>query len=335
MKRKRLSKGLLISIITSALILVAALAILITNIYIPVKYLSAYLVTANRAVDGELRVSFLDVGYGDCTLVEFPDGRTMLIDSGNGRYGNQLKLLKLLNGYGVDNIDYLVCTSVKNERCGGFGELLKYKAVGKVYMPYCLSTQITDGYRAFCEAVKSCGAKTEICEYGAGERGDGYEFCFLSPSVHTLENGEYDLLNKNPNETNINNASAALWLECGGVSFLFLGDVNSEIEAKICADYLLTGGQTAAGYNVRLENCKIVKAANHGKITSACAALYDLIKPETVIISVGENGQGCPSQDVISDAQRYAGENLYRTDYCGTVTVTAKDGSYRIEKEKK
>ncbi|MDE7214431.1 MAG: hypothetical protein K2N68_01150, partial [Clostridia bacterium] len=81
-RRKKLSKKLLILIITACFIAVFAAAILITNAFIPVKYLSAYCVAADKNKQDDLRVTFLNVGHGDCTLVEFPDGKTLLIDGG-------------------------------------------------------------------------------------------------------------------------------------------------------------------------------------------------------------------------------------------------------------
>lgn len=339
MKRnKKLSKKLIAAIVVACVAIVAAAAILITNAFIPVKYLSAYFVSVNKNPQGEMRVTFLDIGHGDCTLVEFPDGKTLLIDGGNGRYGNRLKLLTLLNSCGIDTIDYLVCTSVRGECCGGLAEVLKYKQVNTVYMPYCINTYITDEYRAFCEAARETerqnGTTVKYCEYGEGEFTDDYLFCFLSPSAHDNPKGEYAALNASPSTTNILNASAVMWIECGGTSFLLLGNVLTAVQDKLYKEYNLNGGLDIGGRIIDIKKCNVIKVANHGDAASECSQLYDLTVPEAAIISVGENGRNCPSVEVMSNVLSH-GTELYRTDYDGTVTVKVAGGQFVIDKEKK
>lgn len=316
--------------------MVFAAAILITNAFIPVKYLSAYCVSADKNKQGDLRVTFLNVGHGDCTLVEFPDGKTLLIDGGNGRYTTNLSVLRLLNSRGVDKIDYLVCTSVRGENCGGLAEVLKYKSVGTLYMPYCTNTNITGDYRSFCEAVKVSlqnGTEVKYCEFGEGVFESGYSFCFLAPSVRSNPEGEYAALNKSPTNANISNASAVMWIECGKTRLLFLGNLLTD---KL--NSLLNAGKNGMleinGKTVDLRLCNIVKVANHGDKASACAELYDFILAEAAIISVGENARGCPANSVISDVTS-ANAELYRTDFNGTVTVKSGGGEKaEIFKEK-
>ena len=74
LRKKRLKRGAVITIVIATLFIAAAVAILITNFFIPVKYLTAYCVKQDKNARGVMRVSFIDVGYGDCTLIEFPDG---------------------------------------------------------------------------------------------------------------------------------------------------------------------------------------------------------------------------------------------------------------------
>ena len=334
-QRKKLSKRLLIIIITACIAALISVSLLITNAFIPVKYLSAYCVSADKNQEGNLRVHFLNVGHGDCTLVEFPDGKTLLIDGGNGRYNNNLAVLRLLNSCGIDKIDYLVCTSVRGENCGGLSEVLKYKSVGTVYMPFCTNTHITSDYRSFCEAAKSAeerGTVLEYCEYGNGVFANGYSFCFLSPSNHKNSEGEYAELNKTPSNANISNASAVMWLECGDSSFLFLGNLLTDKQRALC-DIYKSGMLEVEGRQINLQKCNIIKVANHGDKASACAELYDLIMPEAAIISVGENARGCPDNRVIADVSS-RNAKYYRTDFDGTITVKISGGNREIFKEK-
>ena len=109
-KNNKLSKKAIAAVAIAAATAVAVIALLITNIFIPVKYLSSYTVLNNKgAKDGVMRVGFLDVGFGDCTVVELPDGKNMLIDGGNGRTVNTSRILKYLNLRNIDNVDYVVC----------------------------------------------------------------------------------------------------------------------------------------------------------------------------------------------------------------------------------
>ena len=63
-----------------------------------------------------LTVTYLDVGQGDCTLLQC-DGQTMLIDAGIGEQANHITTY--LKQQGVKSIDYLVCTHAHADHCGG------------------------------------------------------------------------------------------------------------------------------------------------------------------------------------------------------------------------
>lgn len=336
-KKTRFSKSLIRSVIAAAVVAVAVIAILITNLFLPVKYLSAYLCLSREGLpENTSRVTFVDVGYGDCILAEFSDGKVLLIDGGDGRYSHELKLLTLLNRRGIRTIDYLVCTSVKSEHCGGLAEILRYKEVGKIYAPYCTVTRITEEYRRFHEEAERSGAQRVFCEFGEGESGSDWSFCFLSPAVHTAEweGSEYYDMNRDPTAENVNNASAVIWLHSAGIDFLLLSDITAKVADKLVREYLVDGLKDPDGVSVRLEDCNVVMTALHGGEEGIYARLWDLTMPETAVISVGENGRGAPSLAALADAQGAVGEELYRTDEQGTLTVVVRDGSYVIEKEK-
>ena len=326
-KAKKLSKAKLWTIITASIAIFISLVLIVTNIFIPVKYIASYCVIGRRAEAGTMRVTFVDVGYGDCIIVELPDGKNMLIDGGNGRYSNNSKVIKELNRRDIDTIDYLICSSVNSEHCGGLTEVLKYKSVKTFYMPYCTNKYITQEFCNFVNQAQKCGAEQIFNEFKTGIRTNEYSFIFLSPSVIESENGEYQDLNANPSKTTRNNSSAVLWLEYGDTALLFISDVQSSVLNSLAISYQVA----SEDYPVNLEKCKIVQLAGHGNKLSASATFYDLLSPETAIISVGKNGSGCPSIQAISDVKNSVGDNLYRTDELGNIAIEVTSEGYTIK----
>lgn len=326
-KAKKLSKAKLWTIITASIAIFISLVLIVTNIFIPVKYIASYIVTGKRTKAGTMRVTFVDVGFGDCIIVELPDGKNMLIDGGNGRYSNNSKILKELNRRDIDTVDYLVCTSVNSEHCGGLAEVIKYKSVKTVYMPYCTNKYITEEFCDFVEQAQKCGAEQIFNEYKTGVGADEYFFTFLSPSLIGREDGEYQALNTNPSKSTRCNSSAVLWLEYAETAFLFTSDAGKSVLNSIVDTYTII----AADYPVKLENCKIVQLAGHGDAFSASAAFYDLLNPEMAVISVGENGSGCPSIQAMSDVINSVGSNLYRTDERGNITIEVTAEGYTVK----
>lgn len=335
MAQKKRSKRKIAAQVAAATCAALILSLLVANIFIPVKYLFAYFGYGSDRVDGVMRVRFVDVGYGDCTVVEFPDGKTLLVDAGDGSHSATDSVLKALNRSGIGKIDYLVCTSVKREHCGGLAEVIKYKRVKRAFVPYCKATDITDGYRNFCKAVKDADIQTEICEYGNGVFCDEYDygFCFLSPSVHTLESefSEYYLLNTQPNSENIDNASAVMWVYCKDTGFLLLGDNRRTSLERLCLSYETENCFIMGDRRITLSDCRVVKIAAHGNKDSAYAPLFDLVRPEYAVLSTHRDVP--PSMQAVSDAQRYSA--LYRTDFDGDITFVNDGNKFTVKKEKK
>ena len=326
-EKKKLTKLQLRTVIVSAVSAAVAIALIITNFFVPVKYLSSYMVIRNKgAKEGVMRVRFVDVGYGDCTIIELPDGKNMLIDAGNGRGPNQSRILSYLNKCNINTIDYLVCTSVNSEHCGGLAEIMRLKTVKTVYQPFCSNNYITDEYLSFKTVLKPYDAVKKVIQFGAGEENaeSGYFFKFLSPSVYDNPNGEYEELKKNPaSETARNNASAVMWLQYGETCFLFTSDAGGEVLKGIYDSYAVS----ESDYPVKIENCNIVQVANHGGAGSACAEFYDLLNADKAIISVGENAEDSPSLQVISDLKD---TEIYRTDERKTVTVEVTEDGFAV-----
>lgn len=334
-QKKKFGKGKIATIVGGVFICLSAIFLIILNIYIPLKYLSAYIVASDKNCAGQMRVSFVDVGYGDCTIIEFPDGKTALIDGGDGTYPNNLKVLRALNERSINNIDYLVCTSACPEKCGGLAEIVKLKSVSVIFAPYFPIRYYNTEYYSFRRFLYDNNIEPEFCEYGNGIFNDeyGYNFCFLSPSNHMIDSGEGSVFNKNHTKENADNASAVTWLEYGGIGFLLMGNGGEKVQRKIINSAKV--GFEINGRTLNIAGCSVLKVPDHGSAAASYGELYDFFKPKAAIISVGENGYKSPSVQALSGAYQASGGNLYRTDEDGTVTFTVSSGDFKIEKEKK
>lgn len=331
-QKKKLSKNRIRAIIIASISIAIALALIITNIFVPVKYLASYTVVRNRgAKAGIMRVRFVDVGYGDCTIIELPDGKNMLIDGGNGSMNNEARILKFLNKCDIDVIDYLVCTNVNAEHCGGLSEIVKYKKVKKIYMPGLDFTYTTNEYAKFCSSAS--GSFATVSRHGEIEEGEDcdYFFAFLSPSGGYIA-GEYKDMLDNPQSLEArNNASAVLWLEYSGTSFLFTSDVSNTVLKSLCDKYkneiIAEDYFNIKGHSVKLENCNVLHVPDHGSKNAVYAPFYDLVKPETAVILTNnvdsENG-------LLSDITGCGCEKIYRTDKYGTVTIEVTADGYAV-----
>ena len=323
---KKLTKAKKWSIISASMVVVISIVLIITNLFVPVKYLASYCVIGKRAKPGIMRVTFVDVGFGDCIIVELPDGKNMLIDAGDARYTHKSKVFKELNKRNIDTIDYLICSSVNKEHCGGLAEIVKHKDIGTVYMPYCKNKYINDEFCAFVNQIEKRRVNKVYSSYKQGVDADEYFFTFLSPSAADTEKGEYQDLNTNPSNATRANSSAVLWLEYADTAFLFTSDVQTKVLEFIVSVNDLYGDYLP----VDVKKCKIVQLAGHGDKLSACAAFYDLFNPEVAIVSVGKNGSGCPSVEAISDVKNSVGNNLYRTDEHGNITIEVTADGYTV-----
>ncbi|MGN0804228.1 MAG: ComEC/Rec2 family competence protein [Candidatus Coproplasma sp.] len=339
-KRKSgLSKGVLSAIIITVISFVALTVLIVVNLFVPIKYLSTYALSYEIREEGTGRITYIDVGTGECILCELPDGKVLLIDGGDGSYANQKRILTTLNSRKIESIDYLICSSVKEEHCGGLAEIVKYKKVTRAYIPYSTNTRITESYYSFICALEESGAEVKIANVGEGVNGENYFFTFLSPSTYLSQSSEYADMNALSNKANIDNASAVVWLECDGISFAFTSDVREDVFKKIVDSYEMCKalGQKycpQGDKRVELEECDFVTVSGHGNDKNTYAPWYDITLPEIALLGIGENSSQSLSTESLFNIDG-VGAELYITMDSGNITVTVKDGKYFLNKEKK
>ena len=93
----------------------------------------------NEDSSGLLRVTFLDVGHGDATVIQFPQGEVMLIDSG-GLRSNQFDTGKLivapaLRALNIRRVNWLMISHPHHDHMAGMSYVLNHFRPVKLLAP--------------------------------------------------------------------------------------------------------------------------------------------------------------------------------------------------------
>ena len=267
----------------------------------------------------EMRVHYIDVGQGDCILIELPDGKTMLVDGGRSGATTEKTVLRYLNALKIDVIDYLVITHNDNEHCGAIGEVVRIKKVLNAYLP--MGNSGSGAYaEAYAELSKEDCALFEIkSTVDLSRNGETpYTLSFLYPSSEGLI-------------ANDEEGSAVFWLDYMGTSFLFMGDAPEEVEKRLMEIYAVG----LYSESVKLDSTEIIKVGNHGSSKSSSTDFLKYLNLETAILSCGENNSlGNPADNVMENLSLFS-RDVYRTDKQGNIIITVgQDGKYTVATQK-
>ena len=123
---------------------------------------------AARLPSDELRCTFLAVGHGGCTVLETPDGRTLLYDAGalGGPDVTRRQIAPFLWHRGVHRIDEVFLSHADLDHFNGLIELLDRFAVGQVTCTPSFADKNTEGVRETMEALRGRGVPVRIVKAG-------------------------------------------------------------------------------------------------------------------------------------------------------------------------
>ncbi len=293
---------------TAAIILVALICLLF-----PFRsLLPAYKIPARA--EGELRLHFLNMGQGDCTVVEFPEGELLVIDGGDGSWAYGNRLIRYIKGFGSKEISLLV-THADHDHYGGMIPLLRYFDIRRIYLP--ILAEEAGGYEKLTDAVAENGCEQlTISRYGVIEGSGGAYLVCLNP---------YSM-----SETDINDASTVLFLHYEGVNVVLAADISESRERLLAREYALDEHLFDSGeYAVPLAQTHILKVSHHGSAYASSSEWLSLLGAETAVISCGQgNSYGHPTQEALA---RLAGSQIFRTDELGDIMITIRAGGYHVE----
>jgi competence protein ComEC len=337
-KEKVESKLKLVKRISLGILLVCLAALSVFSAFLPPNTWKYYVGKPNvgKRGAGEARVHFLDVGQGDCSLLELPDGKIMLIDGGDYQASTQKSIMRYLNALKIDVIDYLVITHADEDHCGSLDVVLKYKKILNAYLPPTFpieGTEYAEVYDALLEEKCKLFYTSRRSDILDGVYGDlPYALSFLLPYYADVE----DVLQNSGkvySEDAENELSSVVYFDYQGVGVLFAGDIGAETEAQLVRDD--RDFDSFSLRNFHLSSTEILKVAHHGSKYSTSEAWLKYLNVETAVISCGKgNAYGHPTQEVLSRLQKQEAD-IWRTDMDGHVVVTiSKSGEYTVKRVK-
>jgi competence protein ComEC len=268
--------------------------------------------SAQRGRDlARLRVTTLDVGQGDSTLVDLPDGRLMLIDGG-GFVGSPLDpgervILPVLRARRRDHVDILVLSHPHPDHFGGLLSVADGVSIDELWYG---GESEGDSDNAGSGRSQSLGPHARLIEKlranGVRLR-DAKELCSASPDAQGYS---IEVLAPCPGvsaEQSANDNSLVLRVRVGKHAALFTGDAERWAERRLLER---RPDQLRADF---------LKVGHHGSRTSSSPDFIARVQPRVASISCGiRNRFGHPHAETLATLER-AGVHTLRLDHTGGV----------------
>jgi competence protein ComEC len=215
-----------------------------------------------RPHDDALRMTFLSVGHGGCTVFETPDGRTVLFDAGTigGPEVTQRVIAPYLWHRGIRRIDDVLISHADLDHFNGLPALLERFRVGRVLLTPTFAEKPTPGVRATLNAILEAGVPMRIIKAGDRLECGDVTFSMLHPPSTGPPGVE-------------NYRSMTVRVEHAGHSLLLTGDLQG-----LGLDAVLSQREPAVD---------VLQAPHHGSRTSNTPALASWARPRVVVSCEG------------------------------------------------
>lgn len=226
-------------------------------------------------------ITVQDVGQGQCVLLHTQDGNVLVDCGGNGNETGE-ETARFLLSHGITKLDAVVITHFDTDHCDGVLQLLDRIPAGALYFP-----KMEEG----SEIVASANCLLQPVTEPINLRADDMEIT-IYPAIG----------GKNDNDTGV-----CVLASCRECDILITGDLRKPAEARLVTVY-------------DLPDLEVLVAGHHGSKDATGEALLERLRPETVLISVGENRYDHPHQETL-DRIAASGAVAYLTKENGNLTV--------------
>jgi competence protein ComEC len=256
--------------------------------------------TGTPSAPRDLTVSFLDIGQGDSTLVQSPDGAAVLFDGGPPE-GHVTTLLKRA---GVRRLSLVVMTHQSRDHHAGLQAVVERFPVGTLL-------ENGDGTRdgSFWRVVDTARKRgSRVIEPQPGER--------LTIGALTIRvYGPPPRPPGSPPPDDPNPRAIPAVVSYGSFDLFLSGDAESDGLAQY----------------PDLPDVEAMKVSHHGSNDPGLPQLLRRLRPQIAAIEVGQgNSYGHPTPATLAALHAQV-PHVYRTDRDGTVKLTVRDGGMSVE----
>ena len=242
-----------------------------------------------------LRVTFLDVGQGDSTLLETAGG-ALLVDEGPPEANVAAQLLHR----GIHSLSAIVLTHPQRDHVGGAAAVLRRLRVGVVVDPELAATG-TD------EEEAMAAARQRSVPVRPARAGDVFRLGGLVLQV--LNPPDAGGPTEDPNEN-----AVVIRASYGDTDVLLTADAESDVTSQL-----------------PLTPVEVLKVAHHGSADPGLEDELRTLRPRIAVISVGRhNDYGHPRPETLAALSQVPGISVYRTDEDGAVVVESDGRRLRV-----
>ena len=289
----------------------------------------------SQKVDGDLKISMLNVGQGDAILIQ-TGKQTILIDTSDS--DERDLLTKELEKLSVTKIDKLILTHPHADHIGSAKALInpsKKDITANPYLEKISVAEVYDNgvasnnplYKSYMKAVDAKGIPHHALKVGDTiDFGNSVKFNVLYPTADLVKS-----VNSGNQKSDPNNESVVGKLTYKNFSMMFTGDAEKKVESEIWADN-----------DAKVLKCDVLKAGHHGSHTSSTEEFVKAVNPSVVLISCGpeeerRNTYGHPHKEPLETflKQGIDKKNILCTRWNGTITVTSDGKNFSVESETK
>ena len=264
------------------------------------------LVPASSAQD--LIIHHIDVGQGDCTLIETP-GKTILVDAGNSGKGKSV-VIPYLKSLRVSHINYVVASHYHADHIGGLDEILGAFNIDTVFDRGTLHP--VPRSRIYTSYVKAIGKTPRVAVQPGTRFSVGPRIVLRFVAADGKCEGDQPTAIDETTERSIDENSLSITFTIAFVDTVSLSTGNSEPRTSFT--YFTSGDLT--GYDDRdaidletsvaglVGHVDAMKINHHGSRLSTNQTFISTLSPACVFISLGcNNSYGHPAPEVISRLQ--------------------------------